>query len=124
MVEAPGSEIQEKLLEKKVLWIASVRPDGRPHLVPVWFIWHADHFYFSTAPDSVKAHNMDANPQVAVALEDGTNPVICEGEAHAVAMPVAAEIADAFFRKYEWNLGTEEHFNQIYEVTPRRWVGM
>jgi PPOX class probable F420-dependent enzyme len=120
MPEAPDSETTQRLLEQKVVWIASVRPDQRPHLVPVWFIWHAGMFYFSTSPDSVKARNIAANPRVTLALEDGSNPVICEGEAQPVAR--SAEVADAFFRKYEWNLDTEEHFDQMYAVAPLRWI--
>jgi hypothetical protein len=29
-------------------WLATVRPDGRPHVMPVWAIWVDDAFYFVT----------------------------------------------------------------------------
>jgi len=32
--------------------------DGRPHLVPIWFVLHADKLYVCTTPSSVKARNI------------------------------------------------------------------
>ena len=122
MTDALSPEVIEKLQTQKVIWFTSVRPEDRPHMAPMWFVWHEDKFYVSTGPNSVKAQNIQRNPQVVIALEDGTNPVICEGSARAISSPAPVPVADAFFRKYEWNLSTEEHFTQLIEVTPEHWV--
>ena len=46
---APGMEyslavtrIQRFLEEEAVVWLSTVRPDGTPHIVPVWFWWDGD----------------------------------------------------------------------------------
>jgi predicted pyridoxine 5'-phosphate oxidase superfamily flavin-nucleotide-binding protein len=30
----------ERLTAEPVIWLGTVRPDGRPHHVPIWFVWH------------------------------------------------------------------------------------
>ncbi len=31
--------IEERLRSNEMVWLTTVRPDGRPHSVPVWFLW-------------------------------------------------------------------------------------
>ena len=122
MAAALSSEIIEKLESRQNLWFSSVRPDGRPHLVPVWFVWFEGKIYISTEPKSVKSQNIRANPQVVVALEDGAKPVICEGTALPVERPWSEGLLGAFFRKYEWDLLKDEQYNDVIEVSPQRWL--
>ena len=76
---------EDSRLAEKNVWLATVRPDGRPHLVPIWFVVaEGGQWYVCTAPGSVKARNLHRNPKVALALEDGSNPYVIEGEARAV----------------------------------------
>ena len=39
----------------------SVRADGRPQLVPVWFVVSGQRWYISIKANSVKARNIAAN---------------------------------------------------------------
>jgi hypothetical protein len=34
-----GAHIDARLRHEPIIWLSSVRPDGRPHLVPIWFLW-------------------------------------------------------------------------------------
>ena len=118
-------EAETELETEKNIWVASVRPDGRPHLAPVWFAWHADKLYVCTEPGSVKARNISQNPRVALALEGGSHPVICEGIAAPAPAPRSAEMAKvaAIFRaKYDWDISSEERYTQLLEITPTRWL--
>jgi nitroimidazol reductase NimA-like FMN-containing flavoprotein (pyridoxamine 5'-phosphate oxidase superfamily) len=45
---------QKRLETKANIWLASVRADGRPHLVPVWFAWCEDKLYICIQSKSVK----------------------------------------------------------------------
>src|SRR5436190_10273583 len=78
-------EIQARLATERNIWLASVRPDGSPHLVPIWFVTHDGLIYICTDPESVKVRNLQHNERVSLALEDGSKPIIFEGSA-----PVAA----------------------------------
>jgi general stress protein 26 len=100
--------------------MATVRPDGRPHLVPIWYVVDEGRWYLCTNPGSVKARNLSQNPQIALALEDGTNPYIVEGEAQLVSP--STTIVDKFKAKYDWDITTDAHYSAVFEVTVRRSV--
>jgi hypothetical protein len=104
------------------IWVSTVRPDGRPHLTPVWFAYLDPSIYICIDPASVKAHNLELNRRVVLALEDGLHPVICEGEAQAVARPYPEAVKDAFFRKYEWQIESDSQYNYLVEIQPLKWL--
>lgn len=110
----------DRLDEAKNVWMATVRPDGRPHLVPVWFVTEGGRWYLCTAPGSVKARNLSRNPQIALALEDGNNPTIVEGEAQPIHP--SPTVIDKFKAKYTWDITTDAHYSAVFEVTVRRAV--
>ena len=60
----PPAETLNKLDSEKNIWVASVRPDSRPHLVPVWFAWYAGKLHLCIDPTSVKAKNFLNNDRV------------------------------------------------------------
>lgn len=71
-------------------WLVTVRPDGRPHAMPVWGVWDGD-FWFSSGGRSRKLVNLLAEPRVVVAGDDTEDPVVVEGVAQVARDP--AEIA-------------------------------
>jgi hypothetical protein len=123
MTKQISQETLEKLNGAQNIWFSSVRPDGRPHLTPVWFIWHEEKFYVGIDPHSIKSRNIHHNPRVVLALEDGTTPVICEGIARLADLPLSESLLKAFRDKYEWDLLKEEQYNQVIEITPLKWLG-
>jgi len=122
MPSEPPQAATEKLESQQVIWIGSVRPDGRPHLAPIWFVWYVGCFYIGTDPKSVKSRNIQDNPRVVLALEDGSHPVICEGTARPLSFPLPVPLLEAFRKKYEWDLNKEPQYNQVIEVTPEKWL--
>lgn len=113
---------EQRLLTERNIWMATTRPDGRPHLVPIWFVWHAGAFYIVTGRRSVKARNLAANPSVAVALEDGVTPIVADCRASMVARPYPSEIAAAFKSKYGWEIETDHEYDGMFELRPLRWT--
>ncbi len=117
-----STKSQKRLESEHNIWLGSVRPDGRPHLVPVWFVWHAGKLYVCIEPDSVKGRNIRQDPRVVLALEDGSSPVICEGTAAPVPAPWPAAVIATFRQKYGWDIGTDTQYTQLVEVTPGKWL--
>ncbi len=117
-----SSEQIDRLKTQQNIWFGSVRPGGRPHLAPIWFVWHDDKFYIATEPGSVKSRNVQRNPQVVLALEDGTHPLICEGQAQLIVQPWPEGVLETFLKKFEWDLKEEAQYNQVIEVTPAKWL--
>jgi nitroimidazol reductase NimA-like FMN-containing flavoprotein (pyridoxamine 5'-phosphate oxidase superfamily) len=107
----PWAWAEARLASSRNYWIATIRPSGRPHTMPVWAIWHQGLLYFSTARTSVKARNLYANPRCTITTERGDEAVILEGEAavvddHTVLQPVW----EAYKAKYDWDLNGESMF--------------
>jgi PPOX class probable F420-dependent enzyme len=88
----------ERLRETLILWLASVRPDGRPHVVPVWFLWEDEAILIFSKPENQKVRNLRHNPAVTLALDDsreGDDVTVLEGLADLVNDPsLTTAIAD------------------------------
>ena len=54
--------------------LATVRKDGRPHIVPIWFYLDGDTLVFTTEERTVKAANMRRDPRVSLCVDDETPP--------------------------------------------------
>lgn len=110
----------QRLEQARNLWLATVRPDGRPHLVPIWFVVADGRWYICTSPHSVKARNLQANPRVALALEDGDHPYVVEGTARRVVPPEAA--VRKFKAKFDWDVTADADYGAVFEITVTRQV--
>ncbi len=77
------AEYREFLLRgTKTGKLATVRKDGRPHVVPVWFHLDGDTLVFTTGGESLKYKNMKRDPRVCITVDDQTPPysyVMIEG---------------------------------------------
>lgn len=111
----PWSHVTDRLERARIFWVASVRPNGRPHAVPLWGVWLDGTLYFEGGPDTRHGRNIAANPAVSVHLESGDDVVILEGEVAEVKQPdhvITTRLAESFQSKY-----------QGYEPTPESWDG-
>lgn len=115
-----------RLAEERNIWLVTVRGDGRPHAVPIWFTHVDERFWVATGAGSVKVRNLAGNPKVTVALEDGNAPVVAEGTARVHPFPYPAPVVDAFGAKYGWDIssGRDDDVGEIalIEVTVDRWL--
>src|SRR5690348_15908152 len=62
----PWSWAEERLVSSHDFWLATVTPDGAPHLMPVWAIWRGGALWFSSANGSRKARNLTAQPRCSL----------------------------------------------------------
>lgn len=59
---------------QKTAKLATVRQDGRPHVVPVWFVLDGDDLVFTTWHTTVKAANMRRDPRVSICVDEEHPP--------------------------------------------------
>lgn len=64
-------EVRAYLGEQKVINVASIGPNGRPHLAPLWYFPHGDGVATWTYGTSQKAKNLRRLPEATVLVEDG-----------------------------------------------------
>ena len=105
-------------------WCATVRPDGRPHVMPVWGVWLRERLWFSSGLRSRKARNLAAEPRCTLTTDDAQNPVVVDGVARQVTDPGGiAGFVDAMNTKY--GAGHDRDFldprvNGTFAVRPER----
>ena len=118
----PWSWAQERLQSSRNYWLTSTWPDGRPHAMPVWGMWHQEEFWFSSSNGSRKARNLLVNPRCMVATEDAENPVILEGTARLITSPPELDLMLTLENtKYSTSYGIEmldPTLNASFRVRP------
>ena len=73
--------------------LATVREDGSPHVVPVWFTLHGNDLIFTAGCASIKVKNILRDGRVAICVDDDTPPfhyVLLEGRAEVLDSTVEA----------------------------------
>jgi PPOX class probable F420-dependent enzyme len=68
-----AARIRRFLEREPVVWLSTVRPDGGPHLVPIWFWWDGEALLVFTKPNAQKVRNLRERPSVMLALGDAEN---------------------------------------------------
>lgn len=99
-----GQRVQQRLEEESIVWLTTLRKDGQPIPVPVWFLWDGDsELLVYSQPHKPKLRNIADSPKVSVNFDsDGTggNVIQFDGEARADIDAPMANAVDAFIEKY------------------------
>ena len=124
----PWSWAEERLAASPRYWAATVAPDGRPHVMPVWAVWDAGSLWFSSSLGSRKARNLDVDPRLTMTTDNAYEPVVMEGTAERVT---ALEARTRFIGLSNAKYGTDypvefldPAVNGTYRVTPRTVFGL
>lgn len=132
--EAAPPAADAALRSDPVVWLSTVRPDGRPHLVPVWFHWDGERIVAFSKPRARKVENLRDRPNVMLAI--GTpgpdfEVELIEAMAELPDGPSAALMPDGFAHKYRELLRraglTAQRFAEVYSqaivLRPTRFLG-
>jgi hypothetical protein len=92
----PWSRVRERLDEgftqgpgtggpdRHTAWLATVDPDGAPHVVAVGVMWVDGAFYFTTGANTRKGKNLARNPSCAITIATDPFDLAAEGTAEKV----------------------------------------
>jgi nitroimidazol reductase NimA-like FMN-containing flavoprotein (pyridoxamine 5'-phosphate oxidase superfamily) len=131
------SQASGRLEQAQLFWLATVRPEGGPHVTPLLAVWQDDRLHFCTGAGERKAMNLALNPRCALitgcnTLDEGLD-VVVEGEAVRVTDDERLRrLADAWVAKYgeEWRFGVgdggfvhEAGDALVFEIAPTRGFG-
>src|ERR1700730_1277545 len=75
----PWSWAAERLTSSHDYWLATVWPDGRPHVMPVWGVWQDGCVWVSSGQDSRNSKNLAATPRATSTTDDALQPVVVDG---------------------------------------------
>jgi hypothetical protein len=111
--------------------LATVMPDGSPHVTPMWFDFDGSHFRFNSARGRVKVRNLAQSSRVAFSILDPDNAyryVSVRGRVVESTEQGADNHIDVLARKY---LGKDRYpwrrpgeVRVLYRVAPERVSGM
>ena len=65
-------------------WLATTRPDGRPHIAGVGALWAGGKLYFTSGDRTRKSRNLASNPNCVISVSLSTLDLVVEGTAHEV----------------------------------------
>ena len=103
MPRLTAQEIDDYLAGPHVAHLATIRPDGGPHLAPVWYQWQDGRVMVVSGEGAVKTRNIRANPKVSLSVATDEWPyqyVILEGEA-VISSDNLREVVRSIFARYE-----------------------
>ena len=125
--------MEERLRSDEIAWLTTVRSDGRPHSVPLWFLWESPTILIFSKLNTQKIRNLRQNHFVTFALADikqGQDVVILEGTAVLLGSGDGSTMLQAYGEKYREGLQrigvTAEMFTILYSqpirITPIRLI--
>ena len=131
LTQTRDAHIDQRLREDSIIWLGSVRPDGHPHLVAVWFLWTGKDLLIFSKPNQQKTRNLRQNPHVILALDNtnlGVDPITLEGEAELLDDPDVNTTLPDYLAKYGAHITgigyTPETmataYSQAIRITPTR----
>lgn len=115
--------------------LACVRPDGRPHVIPVWQEWDGQSFYVVAWRGSQWADYLTSNPNVSLTIDEPWSPlrrVVVQGSAYPLESG-SAEIGRLLRRLTRRYLGSAapvsiaEQVQRAFRIQPdsvRGWRGL
>ncbi|MGH2534962.1 MAG: pyridoxamine 5'-phosphate oxidase family protein [Thermomicrobiales bacterium] len=131
LADAQGVRVDNRLRSELMIWLGSTRPDGRPHLAPVWFWWDGKTVLIFSEPETQKIRNLRHSNHVVLALDtadEGEDIVMFAGVAALTAEPSTKLMPDEFGEKYAAlfrRLGStpkamQARYTQPIRVTPTK----
>ena len=114
--------VAARLAEARHYWLATVRPDGRPHVVPLDGLWLDDRWHFGGSPTTVKHRNLLSSPHVTMHLDDAAAAVIVEGTCAILKPPeeTAVRLSEASQVKYGYGPPPSTYLGGVWVLTPAR----
>lgn len=135
LTQPEHAHVDERLRSDIMIWLGTVRPDGRPHSVAVWFLWDGTQFLIFSQPNKQKLRNLQHNPNVVLALDNtknGGDVIVIEGKAELVNDVNVSTALPAFAEKYAKQLKSmgwtaeamAADYSQAIRITPTKFVGL
>lgn len=122
----PSAAVLARIEKERIAWLCCLRPDGSPHVTPIWFVYRDRAWWIGSGERNRKVRNISGDARVSIALEGGIDPVVAEGTAvvHRAGFP--PDLVAAFAAKYDgWDVTARwpgEGARVLLEVPVRRWL--
>ena len=90
LTQAPGTGGPDR----HTCWLATINPDGTPHVTGIGALWHDGSFWFETGRSTRKGRNVARDPRCTLSVAADAFDLVVEGEAREMTDPaIVAELA-------------------------------
>ena len=117
------TDVRVRLTGAAHYWLATVRADGRPHVVPLDGIWLDDEWFFGGSAETVKHRNLKANSRAVMHLEDAEHAVIVEGRCEEIVPDehLARRLSESSKAKYGYGPDPASYADSgVWRLRPER----
>src|SRR5215204_1036733 len=109
----PWAQVRERLvaggsLAESARWLATVRPDGRPHVVPFWPEWLDGALYFTTGQGTRKGANLAHNPRCVITTSVRGIDIVVEGEGAKVSDEAKLNRVAEIYKSHGWPVSVRD----------------
>ena len=84
-LEAPSTKPSGEAGGPTTFWLATTRPDERPHVAGVGALWVDGSFYFTSGAGTRKSRNLAENPSCVISVALSGLDLVVEGTARLVS---------------------------------------
>lgn len=116
MPRLTGADLDEFLDQPHVGVLATLRGDGLPYTVPVWWLWHENAFWLTGTSTRVWCRQLMADPRASLCIE-AMAPVAahvgCDGPVTFIdpdtadIWPISAMLVDKYVRRAQGDAAAE-----------------
>jgi PPOX class probable F420-dependent enzyme len=89
-------------------WLATINPDGRPHVTGIGALWTDGTFWFETGRNTRKGRNIARDPRCTLSVATQEFDLVVEGEAHLVTEPTTVAAMAARWAAEGWPATVDE----------------
>lgn len=116
------ADVEARLQAATHVWLATVRPDGRPHTVPVDGLWVDGAVWFGGSTETVKHRNLVADDRAVLHLPDAEAAVILEGRCRLVHPdgPTVKRLIAASKEKYGYAPPADAYAGGVWCLQPSK----
>jgi hypothetical protein len=98
-------DIRARIINREALgWqmLVTVRPDGRPHVVPVWSVWSGDALFVTMGQGTRKGKNLAHNPHCVLAFGFDALQVVVEGNGERITDDASLQDVAEVYKAQGW----------------------
>ena len=125
MSQAIPEKYRDLFSKKAFASLATIMPDGRPQVTPVWCDFDGEHVVINSAKGRQKDRNLRRDPRVALAIVDPDNPyryLEIRGRVVEITEEGALPHIDKMAKKYlgadKYPYGQPGEVRVLYKILP------
>ena len=133
------SDVEQRLVAGSWFWLATVGPNGAPHVMPLFAAWADTVFFIASKQRARKSRNLEVEQRCVITTDTGDLHLVIEGVARHVQDEATLQRAVAAFDAvYQWPtrvVGNQLDADygaptsggppyEVYEVTPIKAFGL